>query len=130
MLQNILIVDDQPDMLDIMKALLEGEGYAVTALVYVDDIKQAISLYHPDVVILDYLLAGVNGGELCREIKADADIAHVPVILLSAYPRLRDAFGTYGSDAFVAKPFDLQQLVDTVKQQLLNAGTLKHEPAA
>jgi DNA-binding response OmpR family regulator len=130
MLQKILIVDDQPDMLDIMKALLENEGYVVTTLVYVDDVKQAISLYHPDVVILDYLLAGVNGGELCREIKADAHTAAIPVILLSAYPRLQEAFGTYGSDAFVAKPFDLQHLTDTVKNCLQKNGGIKHEPAA
>ncbi|GAA4310461.1 hypothetical protein GCM10023149_05150 [Mucilaginibacter gynuensis] len=126
MLQNILIVDDQPEMLELMKDILEPEGFAVTTLVYVDDIVSCVTQHQPDLVILDHLLAGVNGGELCREIKNHPLTAALPVILLSGFPRLREAFGDFGSDAFIAKPFDINTLINTVKSYLADGHMLAH----
>ncbi|MEO6630981.1 MAG: response regulator, partial [Mucilaginibacter sp.] len=65
MSQKILIVDDDHDILNVLKDLLEHEGYEVVALDYTDSIINNITKYNPDLVMLDFLLAGVNGGELC-----------------------------------------------------------------
>ncbi|MBE9583856.1 response regulator [Mucilaginibacter sp. JRF] len=118
MITNILIIDDQPEMLELMTDVLTPEGFTVTALLYTDDITQTISLYQPDIVLLDHLLAGVNGGELCREIKANELTTSLPVVLLSGYPRLLEAFGDYGCDAFIPKPFELDELISTIKRCL------------
>jgi DNA-binding response OmpR family regulator len=118
MSKSILIVDDQSDTLDLLKEALEQEGYHVTALRYIEDIISSIARYQPDLVILDFLLAGINGGELCHQLKTNSLSAHIPVIMLSGYPRVLESLGSYGADAFIAKPFDLDHLTGTVKHWL------------
>jgi DNA-binding response OmpR family regulator len=115
MSKNILIVDDHNDTLDLLKEILEQEGYQVTALPYTDDIIGSISKYQPELVILDFLLAGINGGELCHQVKTHIMYSHIPVIMMSGYPRVLESLGNYGADAFIAKPFDMVHLTQTVK---------------
>ena len=116
--QKILIVDDDHDILNMLKDLLEHEGYEVIALDYTDSIINNIMKYNPDLVMLDFLLAGVNGGELCHEIKINSKTSWLPVIMLSAFPRVLDSLGNYGSDAFIAKPFDIEVVLKKVKECL------------
>lgn len=120
MSQKILIVDDDHDILNVLKDLLEQEGYEVVALDYTDSIINNITKYNPDLVMLDFLLAGVNGGELCHEIKINNKTSGLPVIMLSAFPRVLDSLGNYGSDAFIAKPFDIEVVLRKVKECLEN----------
>jgi CheY-like chemotaxis protein len=115
MAKSILIIDDQNDTLELLKEALEQDGYTVTALPYTDDIIRCITQYQPDLVMLDFLLAGINGGELCHQVKNNMLTAHIPVIMLSGYPRVLESLGSYGENAFLAKPFDLYTLTDTVK---------------
>ena len=115
MSKNILIVDDQEDILDVLKEIFEMEGYNVTALTYTEDVIRSINQYQPDLVMLDFLLAGVNGGELCHQIKVNPIHSHIPVIMLSGYPRVLESLGNYGADAFVAKPFDVNELTLIVR---------------
>jgi len=115
MSKNILIVDDQNDVLDLLKEIFEMEGYNVTALPYTEDIIGSINKYQPDLVMLDFLLAGINGGELCHQLKSHAVFSHIPVIMLSGYPRVLESLGNYGADAFIAKPFDVNVLTETVR---------------
>ncbi len=112
------MIDDQTDTLDLLKEAMEMEGYTVTALPYTEDIIRSITQYQPDLVMLDFLLAGINGGELCHQIKTNRLSAHIPVIMLSGYPRVLESLGNYGADAFIAKPFDLHHLTETVKYWL------------
>ena len=116
--QKILIVDDDHDILNVLKDLLEHEGYEVVTLDYTDSIINNITKYNPDLVMLDFLLAGVNGGELCHEIKINNKTSWLPVIMLSAFPRVLDSLGNYGSDAFIAKPFDIEVVLKKVKECL------------
>lgn len=126
MSKKILILDDSDDILEVMKDALEMEGYEVKTLNYTDDIcKEAIS-FNTDMVILDYILFGINGGELCHMMKTNPLTAHVPVIMVSAYPRVLESLGSYGSDAFIAKPFNLSDIFSTVKECFLKAGDIEH----
>src|ERR1700744_4214940 len=118
MSKKILIVDDQNDTLDLLKEIFEDEGYEVIALPYTEDIIRTIAQYQPDLVMLDFLLAGINGGELCHQLKTNSLSAHIPVIMLSGYPRVLESLGSYGADAFIAKPFDLVHIIETVKHWL------------
>ena len=118
MTKNILIVDDQNDILDVLKEALEMEGYNVITLSYTEDIIKSVNEFHPDLVMLDFLLAGINGGEHCHFLKTNPLTSHIPVVMMSGYPRVLESLGNYGSDVFIAKPFDLHQLTSTVKHLL------------
>lgn len=74
--------------------------------------------YEPHLVLIDYLLKGINGGEVCHQIKSGYETSRVPVIMISAYPRVFESLGTYGCDEFIAKPFDLYSLVEKVKSYM------------
>lgn len=118
MTKNILIVDDQSDILDVLKEALEMEGYNVIALSYTEDIINSVKEYNPDLVMLDFLLAGINGGEHCHFLKSNPLTSHIPVVMMSGYPRVLESLGNYGADAFIAKPFGLQEITSTVRSLL------------
>lgn len=122
MSKKILILDDSEDILEVMKEALEMEHYEVEVLNYTDDICKAALSANADLVILDYILFGINGGELCHMLKTNPATAHIPVVMVSAYPRVLESLGNYGSDAFIAKPFNLSDVVDTVNHCFLTAG--------
>jgi CheY-like chemotaxis protein len=126
MSKKILILDDSEDILEVMKDVLEMEGYEIEILNYTADICKSVITFNADLVILDYILFGINGGELCHMLKTNPLTAHIPVVMVSAYPRVLESLGNYGSDAFVAKPFSLADIVDTVKECLLKAGDIEH----
>ncbi|HMG08673.1 MAG TPA: response regulator [Mucilaginibacter sp.] len=120
--KKILVLDDSEDILEMMKDALEIEGYEVQVLNFTDDICKAAISYNADMVILDYILFGINGGELCHILKTTPSTAHIPVIMVSAYPRVLESLGNYGSDAFIAKPFSLSDINDAIKSCFLKAG--------
>ncbi|MGF7039571.1 response regulator [Mucilaginibacter lappiensis] len=120
--KKILVLDDSEDILEMMKDALEMEGYEVQVLNFTDDICKAAISYNADMVILDYILFGINGGELCHILKTTPATAHIPVIMVSAYPRVLESLGNYGSDAFIAKPFNLSDISNAIKSCFLKAG--------
>jgi DNA-binding response OmpR family regulator len=120
MSKRILIVEDDHDILSLLKDVLEKEGFEVNGLNYTDSIVKSAQKHNADLIIVDFLLPGINGGELCHEIKCHPSTASLPVIMLSAFPRVLESLGNYGADAFMAKPFDIKNLVNTV-QRCFNA---------
>ncbi|MDF2431512.1 MAG: hypothetical protein JWP44_1143 [Mucilaginibacter sp.] len=117
--KRILIVDDDPDLLDILTEYLSGEGMDVKTSTCSKDIFQLIKDYKPDLIIVDYLLQGINGGELCHQVKSSVQGCELPVIIISAYPRVLLSLGSYGCDVFIPKPFDLQNISGHIKALLL-----------
>jgi DNA-binding response OmpR family regulator len=114
MSKKILIVEDDHDILNLIKDLHEDNGFEVTALDYTGSISDSINQYQPGLIILDFLLPGVNGGELCHEIKSQPATAYLPVIMLSGFPRVLESLGNYGADLFIAKPFGINELLNAV----------------
>ena len=110
-MKKILILEDNADIVELLTDWLTSQGYEIAAYEAVDDIIRLAKKIQPDLVLLDYLLGGVNGGEYCAELKKHPETLHIPVIMLSAHQRVIDSLGHYGWDAFVAKPFDLEDLV-------------------
>ena len=113
-MKKILIIDNDRDVLDVMQEALGYEGFDVTIVESTDNINLLVKSVNPHLVIIDYLLGDRNGGELCHEIKSDQATDKLPVILFSAYPRVLNSLGTYGCDAFIPKPFDLDTLLNQV----------------
>lgn len=114
MLKKVLVVDDNEDILEAMQQSLEFAGFDVKTIKKADGIFSLIEQYKPDIILLDYLLHGVNGGEICRQIKNNPNTSYIPVIMISAHSKAVYCLEKYGCDAFVAKPFELWDLVDKI----------------
>ena len=127
MAKKILILDDNKDILEMMKIALEDEGHEVECLTNTDDIYKAVQTIDPDLVIVDYILEGINGGEFCHQIKSHPDTAHIPVIMVSGHQRVLESLGsTYGADVFIAKPFSLEEIVNSVSDRLQKVDSETH----
>ena|SRR3569833_496769 len=118
MAKRILVLDDNQDILDIVHETLTYEDFEVKSTSKGSDVIPMAESFDPNLVILDYRVAGTNGGELCRQIKSHPRFQHVPVIIYSAYLNSDSELLAYGCDAIINKPFDLSELVDTVNQLL------------
>jgi CheY-like chemotaxis protein len=112
MKNKILIIDDDSAVLDILTECFTEEGYEVKAVAHVNDIYELIDSFQPNVVLTDYILRGINGGEFCNQIKMAYQ--NLPVVILSAYPKVMLSLGNYNCDLFVAKPFDVFALIKQV----------------
>lgn len=114
-MNKVLLLDNDESVLDMMQEALNYGGFEVMAISQTENILPEIDRYRPDLVILDYILSGINGGELCHQIKANKKTSGLPVVLVSAYPRVLKSLSDYGADDFISKPFDLDDFLDRIK---------------
>lgn len=114
MLKRVLVLDDNQDILEIVHEALSYEQFEVKSVSEGEKVMPSIEEFNPDLVILDYRVAGENGGELCRQIKSSLEYNDIPVIIFSAYINHNDEMLAYGCDAIINKPFDLVELIETV----------------
>lgn len=112
------MVDDDQDILEVIKYILEDSGYDVDTLSDGHDLINKINERHPDLVLLDIMLGTMDGRELCKDIKSRASMHHIPVIMVSASHHITTFNTTDGPNGFIAKPFDISDLLSTVKKQL------------
>lgn len=112
---KVLLLDDDQYILEMLTEVLTHEGYAVHAYTYTQDIFKLINENKPDLVIVDYLMNGINGGELCSSLKRHIPTANIPVIIISAYERVLKSLGNYGCDEFIAKPLDIPAFLYRLK---------------
>jgi len=118
-IKRLLILDNDGDLLEIMEEVFVYEGYEVKALQGTDNIFNDIAAYKPHVIMLDYILDGVNGGEICHQVKNSPLTCDLPVIIVSAYPKVINSLGYYGCDKFIPKPFDIYDLINQVNQLII-----------
>ncbi len=115
--KRILVVDDDEDILDIVHAILDNEGYLVqtspSGMIY-----QHVQRSHPDLILLDVLLSEIDGRVLCHQLKVNRMTRDIPVILFSAHVKKETALGDSHADDFLAKPFTIQELVEVVRKHL------------
>ncbi|MCC8425662.1 PleD family two-component system response regulator [Mucilaginibacter sp. UR6-11] len=119
MSKRILILDDNQDILDIVHETLSYEKFDVKSTSSGEEVMDMVEDFSPDLVILDFRVAGINGGELCKQIKCHPEYKDVPVIIFSAYINHDDELFGYGCDAVINKPFDLTELVEKVNSLIL-----------
>lgn len=116
---KILAVDDDSDIVEVIKIILEDEGYEVSTLTSGVDVLNVIASTRPDLILLDVMLGGMDGRDICRQIKANKLFMNIPVIMISASHNLENLLMQPGSpNDFISKPFDIDNLVKTIKAQL------------
>lgn len=118
MTKRILVLDDNQDILDIVHETLTYEDFEVKSTSSSNTVMAMAEAFLPHLVILDYRVAGLNGGELCMQIKSHPRFKDVPVIIYSAYINDNSELLAYGCDAIINKPFDLNELVEKVNKLL------------
>ena len=111
---HILIVDDNEDRLTMLKLMLEHTGYKISIQGNTANIKSVIISAKPDVIIMDKLLSGSDGCEVCKLLKADSKIKHIPVIMISAHAQASEECIEAGASYFLEKPFEMDELLQTV----------------
>lgn len=117
--KRILIVDDDPDILSVLKEALQFEKYQVEIRANTEEIIEILEGFKPHLILIDYLLNGINGGEICYQIKSSERYRHISVFIMSAYPKVLYSLGSYNADKLIEKPFDLYQLMDLIEKSII-----------
>ena len=117
MKKKILVVDDDESILEVLYIVLAGEGYNVETSVNVQPL-QKLDGERPDLILLDVLLSGEDGIEICKRLKNQPKTRDIPIILLSAHSSASKTASNSGANAFLDKPFDIDVLAKLVKEHL------------
>jgi DNA-binding response OmpR family regulator len=120
MAKEILIVDDEPSVVAPIQFLMQQQGYQVMVAERGEDALDLIYQYKPDLVLLDIMLPGIDGYEVCEIIRLNPDFRDIKIIFLTAKGREAEiAKGlALGADAYITKPFSNAALVAKVKELL------------
>jgi two-component system, OmpR family, phosphate regulon response regulator PhoB len=120
MKQTILIVDDETSFLDILQIILQRAGYKTLVTTNGKEGLSMVYEYKPSLVVLDDMLPGISGGDICMTLKNDPSVSHIPVILYSAGPRVRERefIRQIGANATMSKPFKPKDVVAMVNHCL------------
>lgn len=118
-MRKILAVDDDQDILDVLRFVLEDSGYEVETLSDGRYLFDAIKSNEPDLILLDIMLGNLDGRELCKDVKSKVETLEIPVILISASHNIADSVNQKGApNAFISKPFDIDVLLNTIQTHL------------
>jgi len=111
--QRVVVVEDERDLLKLVAYNLRQAGFAVEAVSSGEDALGAIERERPDLLILDLMLPGVSGLEVCRRLKSNAETRDIPVVILTARGHEMDRIAGFelGADDYVTKPFSVRELV-------------------
>ena len=118
--KHVLIADDEPNIVVSLEFLMKREGHRVSVARNGDSALEAIRRDRPDLVLLDVMMPGRSGFEVCQAVRADESLAGVKILMLSAKGRDTDlAKGqALGADGYITKPFSTRELADTVRRML------------
>ena len=118
--ERILVVDDEPDLLELVRFNLSQAGYVVETAATGREALERIRRAPPDLVVLDLMLPDLPGTDVCREIRSDARLAELPVVMLTARSEEVDRVVGFelGADDYVPKPFSPRELMLRVKAVL------------
>ena len=119
MQQRILVVDDDESILEVIQIVLESEGYQIQISLS-GECFQHFTNCLPDLILLDVLLSGEDGHEICKQLKHDQSTAHIPIVMLSAHSDASKLADVSGADDFLEKPFDVDVLIETVEKHLIS----------
>ena len=120
--RRILIIDDDSGIGEMLNLLLEYNGYEVIVSEKPDEAEELILNKKIDLLILDMLISGVNGTDVCKRLRANenADISGIPILMMSALHDAVSECKKAGANDFIAKPFEMDQLMNQIQRLLKN----------
>lgn len=117
--KKVLLIDDDEDIVTMIKAMLQMKGYNVFIKMNLNGIADYTKKISPDLIIMDMLLSGVDGRTICKSFQNNTRIAHIPVLMISAHPNAKEECLNAGADMFLGKPFEMRDLFEAVEKSLL-----------
>jgi two-component system phosphate regulon response regulator PhoB len=117
---HIFVIDDEPDILELIRYNLDKQGYGVTCVPSGAEALTKLRWQHPDLVVLDLMLPDVDGLDVCKTMKRDTQMAHIPIIMLTARGEEVDVVTglELGADDYLTKPFSPRVLLARIKAVL------------
>lgn len=115
--KKILIVDDDPDILEALSYMLDAHGFQVET----DsggEIEEKMKKFAPNLLLLDMLLSGKDGRDICKKLKADAKTKKLPIVMISAHPQAAVTIKASGADDFLPKPFEMSELIKRIEKHI------------
>jgi DNA-binding response OmpR family regulator len=121
-MKKVLIVDDSLAQTRLMKSVLEQAGFQTVASSDPLKVEQVIASERPQLILLDVIMPGRNGFQVCRELKANAEFSRIPVVLVTSKSAESDRFWgeQQGADGYVTKPFSKEELLEQVEKFVRN----------
>jgi len=113
---KILVVDDDPDILEGISIILETEGYTVATNSEGEKTYERIKKFNPDLILLDVLMSGSDGRTICKNLKSKANTKKIPVIMISADPGAKSGSLKAGANEFISKPFEIDDLINAIRK--------------
>lgn len=117
-MRKILVVDDNADILLALQELLKFYGYQVVTTDRGEETLSLVNKENPDLILLDLMLSGIDGNEICASIKNHDEFKNIPVVMISAHPNAAQTVNIAGANDFLPKPFDIATLLDKIQKNL------------
>ena len=114
--KTIMVVDDNPDIITIVRTILEGKGFNVLSASSGAECLEALKSHKPDLIVLDIMMPEMDGLEVLTRLKSMSEFTNIPVVLLTAKVQYEDVLGGYklGADYYITKPFTSTQLINGI----------------
>jgi len=121
---KILVIDDEPEITEIVETFLSENGFQVATENDPHAAVKKAKAFKPDVILLDIMMPGVDGYDICQALKKDPAFANIPVIFLTGKDRTDDMGRSFksGGDMFIKKPFSCERLLEIVSIVLMSTG--------
>lgn len=113
---RILVIDDDPDISMMLRLMLEYKGYTVQTADRPEETRNILRDNPADLIIMDMLLSGINGTDICAALKKDEATKKIPLMMISAHPNAREICLQAGADDFISKPFDMQDILTRISR--------------
>ena len=110
----ILVLDDDRDICMMIKMVLEYYGYDAMESDNEESAKEIMSSNRVDLIIMDMLLSGADGTDICKRLKQNENTSSIPVLMFSAHPTARESCLAAGADDFISKPFEMNDMIDKI----------------
>ena len=114
-MKTVLLIDDEPELLDVLEYYFKNLNFVVIAVPDVISVEGIVKI-NPDIIVLDYHVEHKSGGELCQELKASQETQNIPVLMISADEQLSQLAAASCADGYLEKPFDISALNEAVKK--------------
>lgn len=109
--KKVAIIDDDQDIVDVLSMAFAGEGYKTKVTLKAEDTVDIVKKFQPDLVVLDVVISGADGRIVCQQLKSAPDTKDIPVVMMSAHASAKSSALEMGADSFIAKPFDLEDML-------------------
>jgi len=112
--KTVLVIEDDLDIGMMIKLMLRYKGFEVTLVEQMEEVGDILKRSPPNILIMDMLLSGSNGVEICKELKSNVATSRIPIIMMSAHPDAKTSCLQAGANDFISKPFDMEDMVSKI----------------